>query len=198
MSKKNIWIFSLIIVILLVSNVIFINKYFNAKANLITIEGKTYDRETLENNLAYVLRLKLRTYNDAISMIVFHLTNSHHNITEENLHDFLKGYRNFLNPNVVGMIEGMLLENDLVLRNMFSDLDEIVLCAEDILENTPDEEKEIIIDAYINLGNLLDENKVGNQENSLWYYILTKENKGAEYRVTEKIQSYLDILKSYQ
>jgi len=113
------------------------------------------------------------------------------------IHGYIEGYREFMNPNAFGTIEEMILWDDTSVRNLFSELRKSVIYAEDIWNNTPESKKSEVVEAYINLRDLLDENKTTSVENSLWYYVLRDEDKSKKTQVINEIQTNIDILKQF-
>ena len=171
--------------------------YTETKNNQLTIKNKIYDIESIESNLSYVLRMQLRVDSWAFDRIIMNISDSHHNISQDEIHGYIEGYREFMDPNAFGMIEGMILWDDTSLRNLFSELRKSIIYAEDIWGNTPESKKDEVVEAYINLRDLLDENKTTGAENSLWYYILRNEDESKKEKIIKEIQTNIDTLKQF-
>ncbi len=171
--------------------------YIETKNNQSTIKNKIYDSESIESNLSYVLRMQLRVDSWAFDRIIMNITDTHHNISQDEIHGYIEGYREFMNPNAFGIIEEMILWDDTSVRNLFSELRKSIIYAEDIWGNTPESKKDEVVEAYINLRDLLDENKMTNVENSLWYYILRDEDESKKTQIINEIQANIDILRQF-
>src|SRR6056297_2188845 len=197
MKKSYQKILVAISVFLLASTIILGILYIETKNNQSTIRNKIYDSESIESNLSYVLRMQLRVDSWAFDRIIMNITDSHHNISQDEIHGYIEGYREFMDPNAFGMIEGMILWDDTSLRNLFSELRKSIIYAEDIWGNTPESKKDEVVEAYINLRDLLDENKTTGAENSLWYYILRNEDESKKEKIIKEIQTNIDTLKQF-
>jgi|GEM_PF-2397890 len=182
---------------LLATSIILGILYIETKNNQSTIKGKSYDSESIDSNLSYVLRMQLRVDSWAFDRIIMNITDTHHNISQDEIHGYIEGYMEFMDPNAFGTIEGMILWNDTPLSDLFSELRKSIIYAEDIWENTPESKKDEVVKAYINLRDLLDENKTINVENSLWYYILRDEDESKKAQIINEIQTNIDILKQF-
>jgi len=197
MKKSYQKILVAISVFLLASTIILGILYIETKNNQSTIRNKIYDSESIESNLSYVLRMQLRVDSWAFDRIIMNITDSHHNISQDEIHGYIEGYREFMDPNAFGVIEGMILWDDTSLSDLFSELRKSIIYAEDIWNNTPESRKGEVVEAYINLRDLLDENKMTDAENSLWYYILRDEDESKKTQVINEIQTNIDILKQF-
>ncbi|SRR6056297_471471 len=197
MKKSYQKILVAISVFLLASTIILGILYIETKNNQSTIRNKIYDSESIESNLSYVLRMQLRVDSWAFDRIIMNITDSHHNISQDEIHGYIEGYREFMDPNAFGVIEGMILWDDTSLSDLFSELRKSIIYAEDIWNNTPESRKGEVVEAYINLRDLLVENKMTDAENSLWYYILRDEDESKKTQVINEIQTNIDILKQF-
>src|SRR6056297_2633463 len=191
MKKSYQKILVAISVFLLASTIILGILYIETKNNQSTIRNKIYDSESIESNLSYVLRMQLRVDSWAFDRIIMNITDSHHNISQDEIHGYIEGYREFMDPNSFGMIEGMILWDDISLSNLFSELRKSIIYAEDIWENAPESKKNEVVEAYINLRDLLDENKTTSAENSLWYYLLLDEDESEKDMLSMKFKKIL-------
>lgn len=197
MKKSYQKILVAISVFLLASTIILGILYIETKNNQSTIRNKIYDSESIESNLSYVLRMQLRVDSWAFDRIIMNITDSHHNISQDEIHGYIEGYREFMDPNAFGVIEGMILWDDTSLSDLFSELRKSIIYAEDIWNNTPESRKGEVVEAYINLRDLLDENKMTDAENSLWYYILRNEDESKKEKIINEIQTNIDTLKQF-
>jgi len=177
----------IVLVMLLISNVIFISKYLDERN----------DQEILKGDLGYFMKLKLRKQCDVFYYIVKYLENPMRYTSpvfkgEDEFYSYLEGIDFFFQDDMFAMFNEILFEDKPELKDTLSDLSVAIVMTEEIFENSSEEEKELLLDVYKHLEYLLNEN---NKENSLTYYMdLDKLDDPRLDKIIEEIQIDLEKL----
>ena len=104
----------------------------------------------------------------------------------------MEGIDTFFQDDMFAMFNEILFEDKPELKDTLSELSAAIAMTKEILENSSEEEKEILLDVYKDLEYLLNAN---NEENSLTYYMdLDKFDDPHLDKIIEEIQIDLEKL----